>query len=161
VTGVEWISCLFVDDKDMPLTMRLKKSPWYRLERTTTWVTDPSLWHNNTGTGTDKRTWSYKSAWSKATQHSFSVTTSIEVQAGCDFIGGSIKASTSFSTAFAETLSITCEEDESFEMEIPSGTAKALFRREETLSLKRMDGKKVPGAEWKTYGGTATATYPS
>ena len=161
VTGVEWISCVFVkDDEIMPLAERLKKSPWYSLERTTAWVTDKDLWHYNSGRGMDKRTWTYRSSWTKETQTSFSVTTGVEATVGGDAFGGSVTSSLSFTSSFSESLSKTKEKEDSLEIEIPPGTAKALFRREETLTLKRMNGELVPGAEWKTYGGTATATFP-
>ncbi len=78
-----------------------------------------------------------------------------------------LKPSLSFTASFSESLSRTSGQEDSIEIEIPAGTAKALFRRQETLTLKRMDGKKVRvmngkvrDAEWITYGGTATASFP-
>jgi hypothetical protein len=162
VTGVEWVSFLNVKDPSKSLSWKVQNSPWYYLERKTTWVTSSNNYHYNTGaegTGTDEKTWTVMKAWTKETQQSFSVTTGVEATLGGDAFGGSITASVSFTSSFSSSLSLTKQEEEEIKMPIPPGTAKALFSREETLTLYRMDGVKVPGAEWTTYGGTATAAY--
>jgi hypothetical protein len=159
LTGVEWIPAHKVQDPGMSFIRRMAESPWYYLERHRSYVVEgDNYWPLGSFKGKVKKTAMVTKSWTEATQRSFSVTTGIEVEAGGEAFGGSVKSSLSMTATMSSSFSQTEEKKEGITYEVEENTSFCVFTIFDTFILRRLNGTKVKS--WTLARGNGAASFP-
>ena len=159
ITGIEWVSFLFVQDSSWDLPRKAINSPWYFLQETTDYIVEPNNWFDNYDSKQKINenyviTTTMNQTKQKSLTESFNASFSAEASYGF----GSASGSTSISRdVFSSTTTQQGREETATKPLVVSPcTFYAIYTVYKTITLTRMDGSIV--SSWRKADGEKRVT---